>query len=65
MAAPGDYIPGIDTTIKVGKIRGVESHGMMLSEREMELSDEHDGIVELPPTRRSAPATSTSCRSTR
>ena len=49
VAAPGDYIPGIDTTIKVGKIRGVESHGMMLSEREMELSDEHTGIVELAP----------------
>ncbi|MEM8788515.1 MAG: phenylalanine--tRNA ligase subunit beta [Pseudomonadota bacterium] len=48
VAQPGDYIPGIDTTIKVGKIRGVESHGMMLSEREMEISDEHDGIVELP-----------------
>jgi phenylalanyl-tRNA synthetase beta chain len=47
IAAPGDYIPGIDTTIKVGKIRGVESHGMMLSEREMELSDAHDGIIEL------------------
>ena len=47
VAAPGDYIPGIDTTIKVGKIRGIESHGMMLSEREMELSDAHDGIVEL------------------
>ena len=46
----GDYIPGIDTTIKVGRIRGVESHGMMLSEREMELSDEHDGIVELDPS---------------
>ena len=49
VAAPGDYIPGIDTTIKVGKIRGVESHGMMLSEREMELSDAHEGIVELDP----------------
>jgi phenylalanyl-tRNA synthetase beta chain len=49
VARPGDYIPGIDTTIKVGKIRGVESHGMMLSEREMELSDEHTGIVELAP----------------
>jgi phenylalanyl-tRNA synthetase beta chain len=49
VAAPGDHIPGIDTTIKVGKIRGVESHGMMLSEREMELSDEHTGIVELSP----------------
>ncbi len=48
VAAPGDYIPGIDTTIKVGKIRGVESHGMMLSEREMQLSDEHNGILELP-----------------
>ena len=51
VSKPGDYIPGIDTTIKVGKIRGVESHGMMLSEREMELSDAHAGIVELPPTR--------------
>ena len=48
VASPGDYIPGIDVTIKVGKIRGVESVGMMLSEREMELSDEHDGIIELP-----------------
>ena len=49
IAAPGDYVPGIDTTLKVGRIRGVESHGMMLSEREMELSDAHDGIVELDP----------------
>jgi phenylalanyl-tRNA synthetase beta chain len=48
VAHPGSYIPGIDTTIQVGKIRGVESHGMMLSEREMGLSDEHEGIVELP-----------------
>lgn len=48
VSKPGDYIPGIDVTLKVGKIRGVESHGMMLSEREMELSDAHDGIVELP-----------------
>lgn len=47
VALPGDYIPGIDTTIKVGKIRGVESFGMMCSERELELSDEHDGIIEL------------------
>ncbi|HHB81700.1 MAG TPA: phenylalanine--tRNA ligase subunit beta, partial [Aliiroseovarius sp.] len=45
---PGDYVPGIDTTLSVGKIRGVESHGMMASERELELSDEHDGIIELP-----------------
>ena len=48
VAKPGTYVPGIDTTINVGKIRGVESHGMMCSEREMELSDEHDGIIELP-----------------
>ncbi len=48
VAHPGTHVPGIDTTIKVGKIRGVESHGMMCSEREMEISDEHDGIIELP-----------------
>ncbi|MGR3756168.1 MAG: phenylalanine--tRNA ligase subunit beta, partial [Tranquillimonas sp.] len=48
VAKPGTYVPGIDTTIQVGRIRGVESHGMMCSEREMELSDEHDGIIELP-----------------
>uniref|UniRef100_UPI002FD9B415 phenylalanine--tRNA ligase subunit beta n=1 Tax=Yoonia sp. TaxID=2212373 RepID=UPI002FD9B415 len=48
IASPGTYVPGIDTTIGVGKIRGIESHGMMCSEREMELSDEHDGIIELP-----------------
>lgn len=47
VAKPGTYIPGLDTTIAVGKIRGVESYGMMCSEREMELSDEHDGIIEL------------------
>ena len=44
---PGMYIPGLDITIKVGKIRGVESHGMMASEKELELSEEHDGIIEL------------------
>ena len=47
-AAPGTYVPGIDLTLAVGKIRGVESHGMMCSERELELSDEHDGIIDLP-----------------
>ena len=47
-AAPGAYVPGIDVTLAVGKIRGVESHGMMCSERELELSDEHDGIIDLP-----------------
>ena len=48
LAKPGDFVPGIDVTLSVGKIRGVESHGMMASERELELSDEHDGIIELP-----------------
>jgi phenylalanyl-tRNA synthetase beta chain len=48
LCKPGDYVPGIDVTLGVGKIRGVESHGMMASERELELSDEHDGIIELP-----------------
>ena len=47
VAKPGDYIPGLDTVIKIGKIRGVESHGMMCSERELLISDEHDGIIEL------------------
>ncbi|MCF6113736.1 phenylalanine--tRNA ligase subunit beta [Mesorhizobium muleiense] len=47
-AAPGTYIPGIDVTLTVGRIRGVESHGMMCSERELELSEEHDGIIDLP-----------------
>ncbi|CUJ06993.1 phenylalanine--tRNA ligase subunit beta [Cognatishimia activa] len=48
LCKPGSYIPGLDITIKVGNIRGVESHGMMASERELELSDEHNGIIELP-----------------
>ncbi|MEP0944614.1 MAG: phenylalanine--tRNA ligase subunit beta [Rhizobiaceae bacterium] len=47
-AGPGTYVPGIDVTLGVGNIRGVESFGMMCSERELELSDEHDGIIELP-----------------
>jgi phenylalanyl-tRNA synthetase beta chain len=47
-AAPGAYVPGIDITLSVGKIRGVESHGMMCSERELQMSDEHNGIIDLP-----------------
>ncbi|MGI9388134.1 MAG: YtpR family tRNA-binding protein, partial [Methyloligellaceae bacterium] len=46
-APPGSYVPGIDLTLKKAKIRGVESNGMLLSERELELSDEHEGIIEL------------------
>ncbi|HEY0274738.1 MAG TPA: phenylalanine--tRNA ligase subunit beta, partial [Paenirhodobacter sp.] len=48
LAKPGDYVPGIDVTLGIGKIRGIESLGMMCSERELELSDEHNGIIELP-----------------
>jgi phenylalanyl-tRNA synthetase beta chain len=47
-AAPGAYVPGIDTTLAVGSIRGVESRGMMCSERELQMSDEHNGIIDLP-----------------
>lgn len=46
--APGTYVPGSDITLKVAAIRGVESRGMMCSMRELELSDEHDGIIALP-----------------
>jgi phenylalanyl-tRNA synthetase beta chain len=49
-APVGSYIPGIDLTLTKAKIRGVESFGMLLSERELELSDEHTGIIELDPT---------------
>ncbi|WP_375628460.1 MULTISPECIES: phenylalanine--tRNA ligase subunit beta [unclassified Bartonella] len=48
LALPGTYIPGLDVTLSVGKIRGVESFGMMCSQAELELSNEHDGIIELP-----------------
>ncbi|MHA7872351.1 MAG: YtpR family tRNA-binding protein, partial [Hyphococcus sp.] len=47
-ARVGAYVPGIDLTLKKAKIRGVESHGMMCSVREMELGDDHDGIIEAP-----------------
>jgi phenylalanyl-tRNA synthetase beta chain len=46
--APGTYVPGSDITLKVAAIRGVESKGMMCSVRELQLGDEHDGIIELP-----------------
>jgi phenylalanyl-tRNA synthetase beta chain len=47
-AAPGVYVPGLDVTLSVGNIRGVESRGMMCSEKELEISDSHDGIIDLP-----------------
>jgi phenylalanyl-tRNA synthetase beta chain len=48
-APVGSYVPGIDLTLTKAKIRGVESNGMLLSERELEISDEHTGILELAP----------------
>jgi phenylalanyl-tRNA synthetase beta chain len=47
-AAAGVYVPGIDVELKKTKIRGVESNGMLVSEREMGLSDDHEGIIEMP-----------------
>ena len=46
-APVGAYVPGIDLTLKIGEIRGELSNGMLCSEREMQLSDEHDGIIDL------------------
>ncbi|MGV8856077.1 MAG: phenylalanine--tRNA ligase subunit beta [Devosia sp.] len=47
-AFPGTYIPGKDMTIAKGNIRGQVSNGMLCSAAELELSEDHDGIVELP-----------------
>ncbi len=47
-APVGSYVPGIDMTLKAGVIRDVESHGMLCSERELMVSEEHDGIIDLP-----------------
>ncbi|MCY7339616.1 MAG: phenylalanine--tRNA ligase subunit beta [Sphingomonas bacterium] len=44
----GAYVPGSAMTLKQATIRGVESNGMMCSSRELELGDDHDGIIELP-----------------
>jgi phenylalanyl-tRNA synthetase beta chain len=45
---PGTFIPGKNITLGVGTIRGVESRGMLVSEAELLISDDHDGIIELP-----------------
>jgi phenylalanyl-tRNA synthetase beta chain len=45
--APGAVVPSNGMVLKVAAIRGVESNGMMCSVRELELGDEHDGIIEL------------------
>jgi phenylalanyl-tRNA synthetase beta chain len=45
---PGSYIPGKKITLGKGVIRGVESNGMLVSEAELEISDDHEGIIDLP-----------------
>jgi phenylalanyl-tRNA synthetase beta chain len=47
-APPGAFIPGKNITLGVGKIRDVESRGMLVSEFELQLSDDHEGIIDLP-----------------
>src|SRR6202167_820969 len=47
-APPGAFIPGKNITLGVGKIRDVESRGMLVSEAELQISDDHDRIIELP-----------------
>lgn len=47
-AAPGTHVPGTGVDLKPGVIRGVESNGMLCSEREMMISEDHDGIIDLP-----------------
>ncbi len=46
-APENSFIPGTGVKLKKSKIRGVESCGMLVSEREMGISDEHDGIIEV------------------
>src|SRR5919197_4058450 len=45
---PGTFIPGKNITLGVGTIRGVESRGMLFSAAELQISEDHDGIMELP-----------------
>ncbi|WP_033922588.1 phenylalanine--tRNA ligase subunit beta [Sphingomonas sp. 37zxx] len=48
LGLPGAVVPSNGMQLKVSAIRGVESNGMMCSSRELELGDDHDGIIELP-----------------
>jgi phenylalanyl-tRNA synthetase beta chain len=45
---PGAFIPGKNMTLQIGTIRGVESRGMLVSEFELQISDDHEGIIDLP-----------------
>lgn len=48
LGTPGAVVPANGMELKVAAVRGIESNGMMCSVRELELGDEHDGIIELP-----------------
>jgi phenylalanyl-tRNA synthetase beta chain len=48
-APMGSYIPGTGITLEARPVRGVVSQGMLVSERELQLSDDHEGIIELAP----------------
>ena len=47
-APVGTHIPGTGVDLQPGVIRGEESRGMLCSEREMMISDDHEGIIDLP-----------------
>ncbi|MGE5151781.1 MAG: YtpR family tRNA-binding protein, partial [Rhodospirillaceae bacterium] len=47
-APAGSYIPGTDLHLKASKIRGEDSNGMLCSMRELQLSEDHTGIIDLP-----------------
>ena len=56
-APTGSFIPGTDLHLKASKIRGEESNGMLCSSRELQLGDDHSGIIDLPAeTRTGIPA---------
>ncbi|MCI4665272.1 MAG: phenylalanine--tRNA ligase subunit beta [Neomegalonema sp.] len=48
LGRPGDYVPGLDITLKEGEIRGEKSMGMLCSASELTVSDDHEGILDLP-----------------
>ena len=48
LGLPGARVPANSMELRKSAIRGVESNGMMCSVRELQLGDEHEGIIELP-----------------